>query len=129
MMLRRRGVTPGPHLYPQTQPSALHFPAVNEQISGSKNLRPKADGKVAFCRMRGRAAVRYRGRSGGVSKVVQFAAAVAPGGSWVANMMTMADGLPGFFAPNPWALLGLGIPLGSELAGYYSTKPKARSKD
>src|SRR5262249_28446006 len=30
---------------------------------------------------------------------------------------------PGFFRPNPWAFLGAQIPLGSELAGYYSTEP------
>jgi NTE family protein len=44
-------------------------------------------------------------------------------GPWAANMMTMAGGVSGFFTPNPLAFLGAGIPLGSELAGYYSTKP------
>jgi NTE family protein len=44
-------------------------------------------------------------------------------GPWAANMMTMAGGVSGFFAPNPLAFLGAGIPLGSELAAYYSTKP------
>ena len=58
---------------------------------------------------------------------VQFAAAAPIVGPWVANMMTMAGGLPGFFAPNPWAFLGLGMPLGSGLAGYYSTRPLERT--
>jgi NTE family protein len=44
-------------------------------------------------------------------------------GPWAANMMTMAGGVSGFFTPNPLAFLGAGIPLGSELAGYYSTRP------
>jgi NTE family protein len=52
----------------------------------------------------------------------QLAAALPFVGPWTANMMTIAGGLSGFFAPNPLALMGL-APLGSELAGYYSTKP------
>jgi Patatin-like phospholipase len=40
-----------------------------------------------------------------------------------ANKMTVAAGLTGFFEPNPLAFLGLEVPLGSDLAGYYSTKP------
>jgi NTE family protein len=40
-----------------------------------------------------------------------------------ANAMTVATGLKEFFRPNPWAFLGPQMLLGSELAGYYSTKP------
>jgi NTE family protein len=58
---------------------------------------------------------------------VQFAAAVPFFGPWAANLMTMAGGLPGFFAPNPLAFLGLGTPLGSSLAGFYSVKPLERT--
>jgi NTE family protein len=61
--------------------------------------------------------------------LVQFAAATPFVGSWAANMMTMAGGLSGFFAPNPWAFLGLASPLGAGLAGYYSTKPLERTLD
>jgi len=43
--------------------------------------------------------------------------------SWAANAMTIACGVPGFFEPNPLAFLGTQVPLGSEHAGYYSTKP------
>src|ERR1700756_1588391 len=41
----------------------------------------------------------------------QLAAAVPFVGPWTANMMTIAGGLSGFFAPNPLALMGL-APLG-----------------
>src|SRR6266446_1808892 len=61
--------------------------------------------------------------------LVQLAAAAPFFGSWTANMMTMTGGLPGFFAPNPWAFLSLAFPLGSGLAGYYSTKPLERTLD
>jgi NTE family protein len=37
--------------------------------------------------------------------------------------MTVAGGLDAFFRPNPWAFLGMQVPLGSELAGYYATEP------
>jgi NTE family protein len=47
-------------------------------------------------------------------------------GPWAANMMTIAAGLSAFFEPNPLALFGL-LPLGSEHAGYYSTKPLERT--
>ena len=47
-------------------------------------------------------------------------------GPWAANMMTIAAGLPAFFEPNPPALFGL-LPLGSEHASYYSTKPLERT--
>jgi NTE family protein len=37
--------------------------------------------------------------------------------------MTVSNGLEAFFKPNPWAFLGSQVPLGSELAGYYSCDP------
>ena len=40
-----------------------------------------------------------------------------------AKAMTFMAGVEGFFAPNPWALLGPHYPLGAESAGYYSTTP------
>jgi len=52
------------------------------------------------------------------------AAGLAPGfGAYAANALTVVSGLTGFFRPNPWAFLGMNTPLGSELAGYYSTSP------
>src|SRR3990167_9257076 len=52
------------------------------------------------------------------------AAGRAPGfGACAANALTVGSGLTGFFRPNPWAFLGLHTPLGSELAGYFSTSP------
>jgi NTE family protein len=46
---------------------------------------------------------------------------------WIGNMLpnwaTMAQGISGFFKPNPLAFLGTQIPLAPEAAGYYSTKP------
>jgi NTE family protein len=44
-----------------------------------------------------------------------------PGGRQVATMMTMMNGLPAFFTPNPLAALGGGWPLAAEQAGHYST--------
>jgi NTE family protein len=44
-------------------------------------------------------------------------------GTEVANALTVATGLPAFFQPNPWAFLGVHMPLGAETAGYYSTQP------
>lgn len=55
--------------------------------------------------------------------LAQFAAAASMLGPWAANMMTIAGGVAGFFEPNPFAFLGMNVPLGSELAGYYSTRP------
>ena len=55
--------------------------------------------------------------------LAQFASATPLFGPWAANVMTLAAGVRGFFEPNPWALLGLRAMLGSERAGYYSTKP------
>ena len=39
------------------------------------------------------------------------------------NAMTVLNGLGGFFHPNPWAFMGAQVPLGPELAGYYSVAP------
>jgi len=55
-------------------------------------------------------------------RFAQLAAGMPFVGPWAANMMTIAGGLTGFFEPNPLAAMAL-VPLGSELAGYYSTKP------
>jgi NTE family protein len=51
----------------------------------------------------------------------QFASALL--GAQGANAMTVLGGLGGFFHPNPWAFMGSQVPLGPELAGYYSTAP------
>ena len=42
-------------------------------------------------------------------------------GAAAANMMTMAQGLGGFFRPNPMAFAGQHMMLGAESAAYYST--------
>jgi NTE family protein len=52
--------------------------------------------------------------------MTQLAGAFGP---VAANSWTVASGLPNFFRPNPWAFFGQHVPLGSELAGYYSTEP------
>lgn len=44
-------------------------------------------------------------------------------GSTFAAMNAVTSGLPGFFEPNPMAFLGPKMPLGTDNAGYYSTKP------
>jgi len=47
-----------------------------------------------------------------------------PGGSnALINMLTMTQGIPGFFAPNPASWLGLNASAGIEEASYYSTAP------
>ena len=48
-------------------------------------------------------------------------------GPWAANALTISAGVRGFFEPNPWAFAGVKIPLGAELAGYYSTRPLERT--
>jgi len=60
------------------------------------------------------------------ASLAQLAGAAPLLGPWAANMMTIAAGLSAFFEPNPLALFGL-LPLGSEHAGYYSTKPLERT--
>jgi len=44
-------------------------------------------------------------------------------GPLVANMLTISAGIPAFFQPNPMALMGPHVPLGSDAAGYYDTGP------
>ena len=44
-------------------------------------------------------------------------------GGPMADWMTMMNGIPGFFAPNPLAFASSTWPLGAERAGYYSTAP------
>ena len=46
-------------------------------------------------------------------------------GPMLANSLTFATGVPGFFVPNPLALLG--GPLSPATAGYYSTSPLERT--
>jgi NTE family protein len=58
------------------------------------------------------------------SPAVQFAGMLPGGlGAMAANGMIIAGGLDAFFRPNPFAFLGMQIPLGSELAGYYACDP------
>jgi NTE family protein len=57
------------------------------------------------------------------SRAAQFAGMLPGLGALAANAMTVMGGLEAFFRPNPWAFLGMQVPLGSELAGYYSTEP------
>src|SRR5215472_9713686 len=40
---------------------------------------------------------------------------------------TLLAGIPGFFKPNPLALLGAHYPLGRDSAGFYSTEPLAKT--
>ena len=54
----------------------------------------------------------------------QHAAASVPiVGGMLANWLTMAGGIAGFFTPNPLAFSGPRVPLGTDAAGYYSTAP------
>jgi NTE family protein len=48
-------------------------------------------------------------------------------GAAAANFMTMAQGLRGFFAPNPLAFMGMNVPLGAEQAAFYSTTELERN--
>src|SRR5881394_1584916 len=58
------------------------------------------------------------------SRAVQIAGLLPGGlGAMAANAMIVAGGLEAFFRPNPWAFLGMQVPLGPELAGYYSCDP------
>jgi NTE family protein len=61
------------------------------------------------------------------SRSAQFAGLLPGMGAIAANAMTVAGGLQAFFRPNPWAFLGMQLPLGAELAGYYSTEPLQRT--
>jgi NTE family protein len=60
-------------------------------------------------------------------RFTQFAGALPAVGQLAANALTVAGGLEAFFRPNLWAFLGMQVPLGSELAGYYSTDPLERT--
>jgi NTE family protein len=53
--------------------------------------------------------------------VTQMVADMPIWGPFAANALTVFGGLPRFFAPNPWAFLGLGLT--PETAAYYSTAP------
>ncbi|MBW8814333.1 MAG: patatin-like phospholipase family protein [Caulobacterales bacterium] len=57
------------------------------------------------------------------SRTTQFFGSLPSFGAAAANAMTVANGLEAFFKPNPWAFLGQQVPLGPELAGYYSCDP------
>ncbi|HWA63953.1 MAG TPA: patatin-like phospholipase family protein [Caulobacteraceae bacterium] len=59
--------------------------------------------------------------------LTRMAGALPGFGALAANGWTVAAGLDAFFRPNPWAFLGAQVPLGSELAGYYSTEPLERT--
>jgi NTE family protein len=61
------------------------------------------------------------------SPLAQFAGAAPVIGPYAANAMTVAAGVRGFFEPNLFAFLGMGVPLGPESAGYYSTRPLERT--
>jgi NTE family protein len=63
------------------------------------------------------------------SRGVQFAGLLPGVGAIAANAMTLAGGIESFFRPNPWAFLGAQVPLGSELAGYYSAEPLEKTLD
>jgi NTE family protein len=49
--------------------------------------------------------------------------ATFPGGTQASRLLTMFNGLPAFFKPNPLALMGNSWPMGAEDAGHYSTAP------
>lgn len=50
--------------------------------------------------------------------------AALPGfGAMAANIMTVTNGIAGFFKPNPLAFVSSEMRLGAEAAGYYSTAP------
>jgi NTE family protein len=49
------------------------------------------------------------------------------GGPILANAITVASGVSGFFRPNPWAWGSLTMPLGPEQAGFYSTHELAET--
>ena len=44
-------------------------------------------------------------------------------GAMLRNWSTMANGIGGFFEPNPLAFVSPQVPLAAEAAGYYSTRP------
>jgi NTE family protein len=48
-------------------------------------------------------------------------------GAVLPRWATVTQGVGGFFAPNPFAFLGAHLPLASDRAGYYSTRPLAET--
>lgn len=52
-----------------------------------------------------------------------FAGGFPGAGEQLSYWSTVANGIKGFFKPNPLAHLGADFPLGAEKAGYYSTEP------
>jgi len=48
-------------------------------------------------------------------------------GDPLANLTALTRGIPGFFAPNPEALLGVHAPVGLERAAYYTTSPLSQT--
>ena len=48
-------------------------------------------------------------------------------GSQAANAITATTGIPGFFEPNPWAMMTGLLPLAPEAAAFYSTTPLAKT--
>ena len=47
----------------------------------------------------------------------------------VSYWTTVLGGIPGFFEPNPLAFMGAHIPLGTDQAGFYSTRPLMNTLD
>jgi NTE family protein len=47
----------------------------------------------------------------------------------VSYWTTVLGGIPGFFEPNPMAFMGAHIPLGTDQAGFYSTRPLMNTLD
>ena len=59
--------------------------------------------------------------------LTEMAAAVPWWGSQAANAMTASTGIPGFFEPNPWAMMTGLFPLEPETAAFYSTAPLVKT--
>src|SRR4051812_43554694 len=59
--------------------------------------------------------------------VPSFLGSLPFGGPMLANWMTMANGIEGFFTPNHLAFASPTWPLGAQSAGYYSTTPLRRT--
>ena len=56
-----------------------------------------------------------------------FAQSLGLAGPQLANALTVLNGIPSFFSPNPLAFLGPHVPLGADAAGYYDTTPLAKT--
>lgn len=61
------------------------------------------------------------------SPFMQAAAAGLGLGPWTTNVIAVSAGVPGFFGPNPWALLAAGMPVGPQLAALFTTDPLERT--